>query len=287
MPVDMARLRNLASALQQRTEASHQQRDAHGRSWYRIEATNQAESAEIYLYDIIGDWGVTAGEFVNELRSVRALRIDMHINCEGGEIFDGLAIYEAIRQHPAYVRGLVDGIAASSASFILQAADERIVAERGRVMVHDGHGLVIGNAADMREMADLLDDLSDNIADIYADRSGRGTRKSWRNAMLGPNRASDGTWYDANAAVEAGLADRVGDRAASAGNTAPRQSRNERSDTDAADRRPARDREAAPSLASWQPGSLLAGFREATAPDPEPLAWNPSELLKSIKEAGT
>src|SRR6266496_3616040 len=204
MPVDMTRLRNLASAVQERTVASQQQRDTHGRSWYRIEVNNAAQSAEMYLYDMIGEWGVTAGEFVNELRSLRAVAIDLHVNSEGGEIFDGLAIYEAIAQHPAYVTAMVDGIAASSASFIVQAADERVMGKRSRMMIHDGHGLVIGNAAVMREMADLLDNLSDNIADIYAERAG-GTRAQWRKAMLGPNRSSDGTWYDAQAAVTAGL----------------------------------------------------------------------------------
>src|SRR5881396_2523904 len=99
MAVDMKRLRNLASAVQERTEPARQQRDTHGRSWYRIDVNNATQSAEIYLYDIIGEWGVTAGEFVNELRALRAASIDLHVNSEGGEVFDGIAIYEAIVQH--------------------------------------------------------------------------------------------------------------------------------------------------------------------------------------------
>lgn len=274
VPVDMTRLRNLASAVQQRTAQSQQQRDTHGRSWYRIEVNNQTQNAEIYLYDIIGEWGVSAADFVNELRGVRALSIDLHVNSEGGEIFDGLAIYEALLQHPAHVTAMIDGLAASSASFIVQAADERVMGRRSRMMIHDGHGLVIGNAADMREMADLLDNLSDNIADIYAERAG-GTRKQWRAAMLGPNRASDGTWYDAQQAVEAGLADRVGDAGSSTSDggevatnrtTVPdRPHRTQPSEV---------DEQTAEFVAAWNPALLLDVTKAATEEPPEPIDWS-------------
>lgn len=206
--VDLNRLRNLAQALQQRGQQAQTQQRVHGRSWYRFENSTDTSTTEIYLYDFIGEWGVTAQDFVNDLRSVRSSVLSLHINSEGGEIFDGLAIYEALRQHPSKVVGYVDGIAASSASFIAMACDWLVMAPRARLMVHDGHGLCIGNAADMREVADLLDDLSNNIADIYADRAG-GTRSQWRSVMLGPNKASDGTWYDAQAALSAGLVDEI------------------------------------------------------------------------------
>lgn len=241
-----------------------------GRSWYRIANAN-TRNAEIYLYDIIGEWGVTAGDFVNDLRSVRSESIDLHINCEGGEIFDGLAIYEALARHSSYTRGIVDGVAASSASFILQACDEREMAKRSRLMIHDGHGLMIGNAADMREMADLLDDLSDNIADIYAERAG-GTRKQWRNAMLGPNRGSDGTWYDAQAAVTAGLADRIGDgRGASS-------SAEDRRRPVVVDREDLEDQPDAPArravMAGWDPKAFAALTDDATAEPAEPIDFS-------------
>jgi ATP-dependent protease ClpP protease subunit len=208
MSVDLAKLRNLADAARAKSQQSRKTRD--GRSWYRIENA-VSDRAEVYLYDMIGEWGVTADDFVSELRALRTPHIELHLNCEGGEVFDGLAIYESLRQHPAEVTAYVDGIAASAASFVVQAADRRVMARNARLMIHDAHGLVVGNAADMREMADLLDDLSNNIADIYADRAG-GTVASWRNAMRGPNGASDGTWYSAEAAVKAGLADEVAGR---------------------------------------------------------------------------
>ncbi len=252
--VNFARLNQLAGAVRDRApqasvSAQRAQRD---QSWYRIANANTA-TAEIYLYDIIGEWGVSAGDFVNDLRGVRSPAIDLHINCEGGEIFDGLAIYESLARHPATVRGIVDGVAASSASFILQACDEREMSARSRLMIHDGHGLMIGNAADMREMAALLDDLSDNIADIYAERAG-GTRKQWRNAMLGPNRSSDGTWYDAQAAVAAGLADRVGRGGADDRSTASPV-------------RSSIDEQIAHAgvVAEWNPAAFLSLAAEATA----------------------
>jgi ATP-dependent protease ClpP protease subunit len=290
---NFAELNRLASQLRNRV-APHvqpQQRDARGRSWYRIDARNASAPAEVYVYDIIGEWGVSAGEFVNELRGLRSQALEVHINCEGGEIFDGLAIYEALCRHPARVTAHVDGVAASAASFILQAADERVMARRARLMIHDGHGLVIGNAGEMRAMADILDDLSDNIAEIYADRSGRGTAKTWRAAMLGANAADDGTWYDAQAAVSAGLADRVADAgpgAARAGDGESEDSMSVRwnqanpTTGNSGDVRvqpaPAPGRPSAGAPAAWDPGAFLSVVTEAATEPPAPLDL--SELAK-------
>lgn len=239
MPLDLNKLQNLADAARAKAQQSTRKRD--GRSWYRFE--NAASGmTEVYLYDFIGEWGVTAGDFVGELRNSKANAVDLHINCEGGEVFDGLAIYTALQQHKGRVTAYVDGLAASSASFIAQAADEIVMAPRARMMIHDAHGLAIGNARDMTAMAALLDDLSDNIAEIYAARSGK-SKTSWRNAMHGAD-GSDGTWYDAGAAVSAGLADRIAD-----GRAAPEDS-----------------------------AHLSAG---TTTPI---LAWDPSKFLSEMKE---
>jgi ATP-dependent protease ClpP protease subunit len=216
--VDLTRLHNLAEVARQRmaqavadAAADAAPRNGPG-SWYKIENKAKAgeadAGADIYLYDMIGDWGVSAQDFVNDLRKLGAKAIDLHVNCEGGEVFDGLAIYETLRRHPASITAIVDGIAASAASFVVQAADKIIMAPRARLMIHDAHGFVGGNARDMREMANLLDDLSDTIADIYAERSG-GTRADWRKAMQAAEGGPDGSWYDATNAVKAGLADEV------------------------------------------------------------------------------
>lgn len=168
--------------------------------WYRI--ANAADRAEVWIYDAIGEWGITADEFVRDLRTVTAKTIDLHINSPGGLVFDGVAIYSALKNHAATVDVFVDGIAASAASFVAMAGDTVVVEKPAKLMIHDAGGLVLGNAADMRQMADLLDELSDTIAGIYADRAGGAVAK-WRDAM----RAE--TWYSAAEAVKAGLADRV------------------------------------------------------------------------------
>lgn len=172
------------------------------RDWYRLE--NRADgTADLYVYDEIGFFGVTANDLIDQLRGLDATEIHVRLNSPGGEIFDGIAIYNALRSHSARVIVQVDSLAASIASVIAMAGDEVIMAPFSQMMIHDGLGMVVGNAADMREMADLLDRQSDNIAAIYQARAGGQTR-TWRARM----RAE--TWYSAQEAVDAGLADRVG-----------------------------------------------------------------------------
>jgi ATP-dependent Clp endopeptidase proteolytic subunit ClpP len=170
--------------------------------WYTIKAQANGQPAEIAIYDEIGYFGVTAGDFLAELKALQADRIDVRLNTPGGDLFDGVAIYNALRNHPAEVTTHVDGLAASIGSVILQAGDRRVAARASQVMIHDGHGLVVGNAADMRDMAGLLDKTSGMLAQVYADRAG-GTADNWRSAM----RAE--TWYSGAEAVDAGLADEL------------------------------------------------------------------------------
>src|SRR5690606_38136643 len=118
------------------------------------------------------------------------------------DVFDGVAIYNALRDHPADVAVRVDGLAASAASFIAQAGDKVTMNRGSQLMIHDAWGLCIGPAADMRETAALLDRVSDTIAGLYAARAG-GTVEDWREAMLAES------WYSAEEAVEANLADEV------------------------------------------------------------------------------
>ncbi len=169
--------------------------------WYRI-ANKAGDVAEVYIYDEIGYWGVTAKDLVDELRDITAPRIDLHINSPGGDAFDGIAIYQALKDHAADVTTTVDSLAASAASFIAMAGDRVVMTRNATMMIHDAFGLSVGNAADMRDMAERLDKVSDNIADIYMQHAG-GSVASWRDAMRVE------TWYDADEAVAAGLADEV------------------------------------------------------------------------------
>lgn len=163
--------------------------------------------ATLRLYDPIDSWGeywgVSAREFLQALDSVGDAReIRLHLNSPGGEVYEAIAILNALRQHPARVVAVVDGLAASAASFIAAGADELVMSRNSELMIHDAWGIGIGPAASMRELADRLDSLSNNIASIYAAKAG-GAIEGWREAMLAE------TWLSAEESVTSGLADRV------------------------------------------------------------------------------
>jgi len=178
---------------------------APGADWCKI-VNKKGEPAQVYIYDEIGFWGTNAKDFANELRDIDASEIELYINSPGGSVVDVLAIGAALRSHKATVKGYVTGMAASAASFILQYCDERYITRNGMVMIHDAKAYAGGNAKQMRTAADLLDKISNDIADIYAVRSGQGTVESWRETMV-----SGDTWYDGNESVDAGLVDSVVD----------------------------------------------------------------------------
>jgi ATP-dependent protease ClpP protease subunit len=172
-----------------------------GRGWYRME-TDDDGNALLWIYDVISFFGVNAAELVPEIASLKANRIEVHINSPGGDVFDAVAIYNALREQPAEVETRIDGIAASAASYIAQAGDRIVMAKHSMMMIHEPWGLTIGDAEEHRTQADVLDRLGDNIAGIYAERAG-GSVRAWRERM------HDETWYDDQEAVDAGLADEV------------------------------------------------------------------------------
>ena len=91
------------------------------RKWYEIKNAGAA-SAEVWIYEQIGadffSEGVSAKDFVREIAALKVTQLDVHINSPGGSVFDGQAIYNALRSHPAKVTSYVDGLAASIASVI-------------------------------------------------------------------------------------------------------------------------------------------------------------------------
>lgn len=166
--------------------------------WYRI--TNNATGAVVHIYDEIGLYGVTAQDFTREISGIQG-DLTVHLNSPGGDVFDGIAIYNALRSHQGNVTTVVDSLAASIASVILQAGNTRIMMRNSQVMIHEASGVSIGNASDMLQTADLLEKVTANIADIYSQKAG--TVQEWRSAMKAE------TWYSADEAVKAGLADAV------------------------------------------------------------------------------
>ena len=179
------------------------QRPANARAgrWYDIKNV-AGSSVEISVYDEIGYWGVSAADFVTDLGGITAKDITLRINSPGGDVQDGLAMLNALRQHPANIHVIVDGWAVSAASFIAMAGDKVSMAPNAMMMIHDAAGMCYGNSAEMAEMAELLNKHSDNIASVYARRAG-GTVEDWRTVM----RAE--TWYTDQEAVDAGLADEI------------------------------------------------------------------------------
>lgn len=167
--------------------------------------------AIVHVMDTIGGYGISAKEFIRDLQDVENDEIELHVNSPGGVVFEGIAIYNALKDHPAHVTAIVDGAAYSAASFIVQAADKRVMNRQSEMMVHEAQGfldaLVMGNAEDIKKalaegdkLLDRLDKASNNIAEIYSARAG-GTVESWRAVM------SEDTFYTPEEAVEAGLAD--------------------------------------------------------------------------------
>jgi ATP-dependent protease ClpP protease subunit len=171
------------------------------RRWYDFRA--QARAAEIVIYDEIGAFGIPAKAFLDELKALGPVgELTVRINSPGGSVFDGVAIYNALKRHGAAITVWIDGIAASIASMIAMAGDEVVMPENAMLVLHDPSGLVAGTAADMRAMAEALDRMKAGMVAAYRDKSGRDDAEI--EALM-----RDETWLSAQEAVALGLADRV------------------------------------------------------------------------------
>src|SRR5690349_8167806 len=157
-----------------------------------------------------------------------------------------------LRDHSARITARVDGLAASAASFLAVSADETIMGGNTELMIHDAWGLAIGNAADMRQYAEMLDQTSNNIASVYAAKAGGGV-DAWRNYMLAES------WFGAQEAVDLGLADSVstGDQ-------------------------PAEDDTAAAASMKFDTATLFDHSGRQDAPPPAPVPTSSTETAQSV-----
>lgn len=173
-------------------------------STWNVQNTDESRSARLHLYGVIGGYwgGIDVAQMVPAIRDLDVDTLEVFINSPGGDVYDGIALRNALRQHPARVVVTIDGLAASAASFIACAGDEVVMGENAEVMIHDAWSIAVGDAEDMRVAADDLDRLSDNIAAMYAAKAG-GDAANWRSLMKAE------TWYSAAEAVAVGLADRL------------------------------------------------------------------------------
>jgi ATP-dependent protease ClpP protease subunit len=146
--------------------------------------------------------GITARDVASVLQGQNPGRIILRVNSPGGDAFEGLAIYNLLSSHSAKVEVHVDGVAASAASVIAMAGDVVHMADNALLMVHDPWTLAMGTADDMRSVADRLDMLADSLARTYAKRTGR-EPDEFRQLMAVE------TWFNAEQAVEMGLADKA------------------------------------------------------------------------------
>ncbi len=138
----------------------------------QIRFSAKGGTGEIILYGDIG-YDVTAKDFAAELKRLgKVSNIDLRINSFGGDVFDGVAIYSRLMDNGADITVHVDGIAASAASVIAMAGKKIRISEAGQMMIHDAWTLGIGNATDLRKLADRLDAVSAQMAQVYERRTG-------------------------------------------------------------------------------------------------------------------
>jgi ATP-dependent protease ClpP protease subunit len=231
-------------------------------------------AADLWIYAEIGGWGVTSQDMVSELSALNVAEITLHLNSPGGDVFDGIAIMNALRDHPANVTVKVDALAASIASVIAQAGNKIIMGRNSMMMIHNASGWAQGEAADLRKMAELLDDTTKNIASVYKERAG-GTVDGWLEVM------AEETWYSAEDAVKAGLADEVAPMAT------------ERDAQAVAARFDLSNFQHAPKITEpGRPDNWPIGEAWPDAPDPtgplvdfEPIAWDPELVRTAVASA--
>jgi ATP-dependent protease ClpP protease subunit len=161
--------------------------------------------ASLHLYGVIGDLGISAqsvADALAEAKGVKTLRV--YVDSPGGDLMAGKAIYNQLARfaQTTEVVATVDGLAASAASFCIQAATRIVMTEQATMMVHEAHAVVGGKASELRKLADLLESETANLVAIYAKRAKRDPAEIA--ALLEAE-----TWMTAEEAVAAGFADEV------------------------------------------------------------------------------
>jgi ATP-dependent Clp protease, protease subunit len=140
--------------------------------WFEIKNKTE-ESVDLYLYDVIGDdWvGSDAATVVKQISAITSNQINLRINSPGGSVFDGFAIFNALRNHKATVTTYIDGLAASIASIIALAGDKVVMAENAMVMIHNPWTFSMGESKDLRKDADILDQLKESLITAYVNKT--------------------------------------------------------------------------------------------------------------------
>tara|TARA_R110000824_G_scaffold621_4_gene3872 strand:- start:569 stop:1570 length:1002 start_codon:yes stop_codon:yes gene_type:complete len=174
------------------------------KNWYNIKSKASKEIVDVYIFDEIGAYGLNAKSFIEEIKGYKKKPMNIHINCVGGDVFDGMAIYNIIKKRTATTTVYIEGIAASMGSVIALAADNVIMAENSLFMIHNAWGGAMGEAKEMKKTAKLLDKISGEIADIYVKK----TKLPYDKVK---DMMDEETWLNADEALELGFIDSVSD----------------------------------------------------------------------------
>lgn len=187
--------------LAKRPEAGALYEELRGEHGLEIRAAKDVAPAEMLIYDEIGFWGITAKDVVTALVSIGAGPLVVRVNSPGGDVFDGLAIYNALKQR-GDVTIQIDGVAASAAAFIAMAGDTITMAETAMMMLHNCWTVAMGNRHDLLEQATLMEKIDGQQAGIFAQRCGKTAEEI--GAILDAE-----TWFTSTEAKAAGLVDSV------------------------------------------------------------------------------
>ena len=179
------------------------------KSWYTFQASGEAEqqTIEVFVYGEIGTWGVSANQFVQDLRATDdgASPVIVAFNSIGGDLFDGLAIHNALSRLGERCTGRIDALAASAASVAVCGAHRVVIAANAMLMIHNPYTFTGGDAEDFRRVADVLDQTLEAIIAAYKSKAPDIDEAELRRMVNAE------TWLTANEAVALGLADEVGD----------------------------------------------------------------------------
>ena len=172
--------------------------------WYNINGKSTEGIVDIYIFDEIGSYGVNAQSFIEEVKAYKKRPMNLHINCVGGDVFDGMAIYNILKKRTAETTVYIEGIAASMGSVIALAADNVVMAENSLFMIHNAWGGAMGEAKEMRKTAKLLEKISNEIADIYVKK----TKMPYDKVK---EMMDEETWLNAEEAYSLGFIDSISD----------------------------------------------------------------------------
>lgn len=177
--------------------------------WYSLKASGEAEtrSIEVYVYGEIGTWGITANQFVRDLAALDdgVSPIVVAFNSVGGDLFDGLAIHNALSRLGERCTGRVDALAASAASVAVCGAHKVVIASNAMLMIHNPWTYASGDAEDLRKVATALDQAMEAIIAAYKAKAPGIDEVELRRLVNAE------TWLTASEAVTLGLADEVGE----------------------------------------------------------------------------